>query len=116
MTQGTQGTARKPQTGTARKRSKAASRADMIERTSIVVDTRPLMTLEDVARYLGVSRHTVGRWIDDGELRCLMVGSRRKVRPADIDAYLLRAETRAVALAEAAAEARAEALAEVAAG
>jgi excisionase family DNA binding protein len=93
MTQGTSGTARKPQTGTARRASKTASRErrdEMIERTSIVIDTRPLMTLEEAARWLGVSRHTIGRWIDDGELRSVLVGSRRKVRPADIDAYLSR--------------------------
>lgn len=92
MVQGTRGTTSgKAQTGTARKASKAASREQMIERTRMIVDTRPLMTIEQVARYLGVSRWTVGRMMDDGDLRVVLVKGRRKVRPADIDAYLDRA-------------------------
>jgi excisionase family DNA binding protein len=91
MPQGTQGNARaKPQTGTARKASKAKGREQMIERTRMIVDNRPLMTVEQVARYLGVSRWTIGRMLDDGELRAHMVGARRKIRPADVDAYLDR--------------------------
>jgi excisionase family DNA binding protein len=93
MVQGSQGTPGKTQTGTARRRSKHESRerrAEMVDRASIIIDTRPLMTLEDAARWLGVSRQTIGRWIDDGELRAVAVGQRRKLRPADIDAYLMR--------------------------
>jgi len=92
MPQGTQGTtrgaARKPQTGTARQASKDASRERMIERTKLIVDNRPLMTIEQVARYLGVSRWTIGRMLDDGSLRGVTVNGRRKVRPADVDAML----------------------------
>jgi len=85
MPQGTQGTARpKPQTGTARK----ASKAQMVERTRMIVDNRPLMTIEQVARYLGVSRWTVGRMLDDETLRGVTVNGRRKIRPADVDAML----------------------------
>jgi excisionase family DNA binding protein len=90
MVQGTRGNTQ-PQTGTARKASKAASRERMVERTKMIVDNRPLMTIEQVARYLGVSRWTVGRMLDEGTLRGLDVNGRRKVRPADIDAYLDRA-------------------------
>ena len=91
MPQGTQGNARpKSQTGAARRASKATSREQMIERTRMVVDNRPLMTIEQVARYLGVSRWTIGRMLDDGDLRAHMVGARRKIRPADVDAYLDR--------------------------
>ena len=78
MPQGTQGNARaKPQTGTARRTSKATSREQMIERTRMVVNNRPLMTIEQVARYLGVSRWTVGRMLDDETLRGVTVNGRR---------------------------------------
>lgn len=87
MSKGTPGTAQ-PQTGTARKRSKANSRERLIERTSIIVDNRPLMSIEQTARYLGVSRWTIGRMLDAGDLRGVTVNGRRKVRPADVDAYL----------------------------
>jgi len=60
----------------------------MVERTKMIVDTRPLMSLEATARYLGVSRWTVYRMLDTGELRSVTIGGRRKVRPVDLDAML----------------------------
>lgn len=51
-------------------------------------DPRPLMTVRQVADYLGFGRDTVYRLIRDGELRAVMVASELRVRPVDLDAYL----------------------------
>lgn len=68
--------------------ARRASKRDHIERQA---DTRPLLGIAETAEYLDVSRWTVQRLIRDGELRSVIVGARRKVRPLDIDAYLDRA-------------------------
>lgn len=48
----------------------------------------PLLTVNDVARLLVVSRPTVYALLRKGELRSLRVGERLRFRPDDIDAYL----------------------------
>lgn len=80
----TEGTPR-PQTGTARKASKAEHRR---RETAPLADPRPLLSPTEAARYLDVDRTTVYRLIKDGRLRKVTVGERYKIRPADIDAYL----------------------------
>lgn len=91
MTEGAEGTAR-PQTGTARRSSKAEYRqrlADLVTDEAKARDTRPLLSVEGAARYMDCSRWTVYRLIEAGKLQAVTVGTRTKVRPADIDAYLL---------------------------
>lgn len=51
-------------------------------------DDRPLLSAEGAARYLDVSRWTIYRLVDRGELKGHTVGTRLKIRPADIDRYL----------------------------
>lgn len=46
------------------------------------------LTLGQTADALQVSLRTVQRRIKDGDLRCVRVGDRRRVLPADLDAYL----------------------------
>jgi excisionase family DNA binding protein len=48
---------------------------------------RTLLTVEGVARYLSCSRRTVERIVARGELQPLRVGTRRRFRVEDIDAY-----------------------------
>jgi len=50
-----------------------------------------VLTLDDVATLLQVSRTTVDRIVASGEMRVTRVGSgsgHPRVRPADLDAYL----------------------------
>jgi excisionase family DNA binding protein len=47
-----------------------------------------LMTINDVAELLGVSRRTVERWITDGRLPAIQLGGRRA--PVRVDAAELR--------------------------
>ena len=50
----------------------------------------PLLTVNDVARLLVVSRDSVYRLIRDGHLRPVRVGKRLRFRPEDIERYLER--------------------------
>ena len=52
----------------------------------------PLLTLAAVAAYLAVPVEGVKRLALDGELRVLRIGSDRRVRPEDLQAFLRAAE------------------------
>ena len=52
--------------------------------------TDSLLRPADVARYLGVSRWTLRRIVDRGELRAIRVGQRERFRQEDVQAYLER--------------------------
>jgi excisionase family DNA binding protein len=57
---------------------------------SEVARTSRLSTVDETARFLGVSRWTVYRLVRDGELRAVKVGERFRFRPCDVDEYLER--------------------------
>ena len=50
---------------------------------------RPLLRIEQVAQRLSVSRSMAWKIIDDGQLRSLRIGRVVRVRPEDLDAYLV---------------------------
>ena len=50
----------------------------------------PLLTINTVAAFLGVSRATVYRLIGSGDLRPTRVGERWRFPAAEIDSYLNR--------------------------
>ncbi|MGE5274419.1 MAG: helix-turn-helix domain-containing protein [Verrucomicrobiota bacterium] len=54
--------------------------------------TLPLLTINDVARQLAISRDSVYRLVRSGALAPLRVGERLRFRPSDIEAYLARRE------------------------
>lgn len=92
-TPASQGTRRTAQTGTARRTSKMESRRRAAQSArdlaaNEAASARPLLPAEAAARYLGVSRWTIYRLIDRGELKAYTVGSQIRIRPDDIDAYL----------------------------
>lgn len=47
-----------------------------------------VLTLNQVAEMLQVSRRTVDRIVAEGKLRTFPVGRHPRVRPSDLDAYL----------------------------
>jgi excisionase family DNA binding protein len=49
-----------------------------------------LLTVNQLAQLLGVSRWTIYRLVRDDELRAVKVGERNRFRPEDVDAYLER--------------------------
>lgn len=49
---------------------------------------RPLLSVDGVARVLGVSRRTVESMIANGVIRPVKVGRQRRFSPAAIDAYI----------------------------
>jgi excisionase family DNA binding protein len=52
-----------------------------------MVDNSELLTVADVARYLGISKHTVYRWIASGRLPALRLSRKViRVRRLDLDA------------------------------
>jgi excisionase family DNA binding protein len=51
---------------------------------------RPLLSKEDAADVLGLSPRTVDTLIHSGELPSLKVRRRRRIRPADLEAYIER--------------------------
>jgi len=52
--------------------------------------TEGLLTLEDAARLLGVSKITLRRWTRSGSLGCVRVGQRgdRRFRREDLEEYV----------------------------
>lgn len=58
---------------------------------AVTVTPRDLtMTTQQVADYLGVSRPTIVKLVDEGELAAERIGSRRRLKLADVDAYRAR--------------------------
>jgi excisionase family DNA binding protein len=55
-----------------------------------VAVSQPLLTVDDTAAYLRVSRRQVYKLVSCGELRTVRVGERLRFRPADVDEYLDR--------------------------
>ena len=51
---------------------------------------RPLQTIADIARELGVSERTVRRWIGRGLLPAIRLGRLIRVRPEHVEALLDR--------------------------
>ena len=49
-----------------------------------------LLTVNELARDLGISRWSAYRLVRSGDVRAVRVGERIRFRPADIDAYLER--------------------------
>lgn len=62
-----------------------------------------MLTLEEAARYLGVSKTSLRRWTKDGQLQCHRIGARaeRRFDQKMLDQFLLR---RSIGIAPAAAE------------
>jgi excisionase family DNA binding protein len=54
-----------------------------------------VLSLNEVARVLGVDRSTVYGLLRTGELEAVRVGKRKKFRPEDLEAYLERGRERA---------------------
>jgi excisionase family DNA binding protein len=49
----------------------------------------PLLTVPEVAERLRVAPNTVWRWLAAGRFRVVRVGYVTRIRPADLDAFLL---------------------------
>lgn len=64
----------------------------MARHESTVYDAlRPaLLTVNDVARLLSVSRDTVYKLVNAGDLRAVRVSERLRFRPEDVEHYLER--------------------------
>jgi excisionase family DNA binding protein len=58
------------------------------EQVAPVDTTDRLMTVNEIAEYLGTHRAWVYRAMRDGTLPYVLVGSRRRVRMSDLRAYL----------------------------
>jgi excisionase family DNA binding protein len=56
--------------------------------TETVADTRPLLTPREAAELMAVSRKTIYREIDRGELPALKVGHQLRIDPDELRAYL----------------------------
>jgi putative molybdopterin biosynthesis protein len=54
------------------------------------LDATVLLTPTEVARLAQVSRETVYREIDRGELRAVHIGRQLRISPVDLDQYLQR--------------------------
>ncbi len=47
-----------------------------------------LLTIDDVATMLQVSKRTVFRWFASGKLQALRVGNVTRIRPEDLDQFI----------------------------
>ncbi len=50
--------------------------------------SEPWVSVDDVARHLGVSKDTIYRWVDARKLPTHRVGSFRKFKIAEVDAWV----------------------------
>lgn len=48
----------------------------------------PLMSMSDVARYVGKSPPTITRWVADGLLKAVRVGPLHKIRRSDLARFM----------------------------
>ena len=48
----------------------------------------PLMTVSDVAQFLGMHEKTVYHWAGRGRLPCVRVGSRLRFDPRELDRWI----------------------------
>jgi excisionase family DNA binding protein len=55
----------------------------------------PLLSVNEVATYLGVTRRTVYRFVQDGNLRPVRVGERLRFRTEEVERYLAENTERA---------------------
>jgi excisionase family DNA binding protein len=53
-------------------------------------ELRPVLSVNEAAHVLGIQRAMLYRLLRAGELQAVRVGSRKKFRPEDLDAYLER--------------------------
>ncbi len=51
---------------------------------------KPLLTIREACRFLGLSRSTVYRLISDGDLRRIKIYNRSLIARQDLDAYVGR--------------------------
>lgn len=54
--------------------------------------TKPLLSAEEVAGYLGVERSTVWRWCREGRIPCLKIGKHWRVRREELENLLKESE------------------------
>jgi excisionase family DNA binding protein len=66
--------------------SEHAEQVSAVDRTAL----RPLLTVNDVADYLGIGRGSVYRYVNLGVLVPIRVGHRLRFRPQEIEAWLAR--------------------------
>ncbi|MCX4754284.1 helix-turn-helix domain-containing protein [Kitasatospora purpeofusca] len=52
-----------------------------------------LLTAEDVAKMMRIGRSTVYELLSGGELASIKIGRSRRIRPADVHAYIERQAT-----------------------
>ena len=61
-----------------------------MDQTATPDDTRPMLSPAEVAELANVSRKTIYREIDRGELPAVHVGRQLRIDPADLNQYLGR--------------------------
>ena len=64
-----------------------------VPKPSLTDDDLRLMTMQEVADLLQLSPMTIRRRVDDGDLRCVKIGNRRRFRRSDIHAFTQRLAT-----------------------
>jgi len=69
-------------------------RAVIDELTNRAPASEPSLTTQEAATYLGVSRPHVIKLVEQGELPCELVGTHRRLRRTDLDAYQRRRRER----------------------
>ncbi len=57
------------------------------------VATPKLLTVKEVAEFMGVKSPAVISWIGSGALRAIKPGREYRIRPADLEAFQRRSET-----------------------
>lgn len=77
----------------------AVHRARYVCPPGLPTPIEPLLTLQQAAQYLSVSKSSLRRWTNEGRLGCVRVGTRgvRRFRKADLDQFLQAAPAGEVA-------------------
>lgn len=64
---------------------------------SLAVIPKKLLSVQETAQMLGLSSRTLYRMVCDGELPCIKVGKSVRYDPSDVQAYIDRNRTPAIA-------------------
>lgn len=64
-----------------------------MENETTSVSIKPFLTAKEIAETMGVSRWTVARWLESGELKAIRVGAVLRIRRQDFERFLAEHST-----------------------
>ena len=54
----------------------------------------PWFSVEEIARHLGVSKETIYRWLEKGQIPAHRLGKLWKFKPSEVDEWVMRGDAK----------------------